>query len=318
MKKTLKKKRNVNVQPALFAAGTVFLLLAFITAGLFLPVSAQNYGVSAEWSGNSRQYDFGEEITVEFSLTGLEPGRACSGTITAEITGLDFLLFEKDPGFDISPGIRPGADGAPNLLTVAFSTEGNFSITTAGKTAVCMAKCAIGRSSPETVIKIRAEIISGDSKTDTPVSIFTINRKAVPTEAPTKAPTQGPGETPEQGGATEIPTMVPTQGPTPTPTPTVPLINTPSPEATTESPTPTAAAAPEESDGPGQQGGDPGENDNNGNKNGDDAVKIGAVIFWAAVALVAGVWIGIATGASIRKKKPFFVTEEEKKIIGKK
>lgn len=54
-------------------------------------------------------------------------------------------------------------------------------------------------------------------------------------------------------------------------------------------------------------------------KENDDSQRIrnGEMIFWIFVALIVGIWIGVFIGAAVWRKKSVFMTDKEKKIIGR-
>ena len=280
----------------IFARLGVFVA-ALLTAFAFcLPAHADDCSISVEWPGGV--FDIGDEIVIEFSIYGLEKGRAVSGSINAEYKGLGFSIPEAAPGFNVKANLQPGS------VTITFETDGKFTPSSDGKAAIVMLKAYITEE-PETSIKAYAVVSDGSMNTMTQQGIYTVKRKDVPT------PTPVPG-----GNPTPSPTIVPTDAPTPTPTPTLVPANTEDPGGNV-TPVPTEAPTP--------CGPDPTEGSmpeptayNGSGRAADDTVKLGKIVFWAFVALVGGVWIGIAVGAVIWRKKSIFVTDEEKKIIGKK
>lgn len=107
------------------------------------------------------------------------------------------------------------------------------------------------------------------------------------------------------------PTLEPTPTPSPTPAPTMAVLETEIPNQT-EVPTETPAITPEES-------AQPGITPKPGDKN-DDSKKSegnGKVVFWSIVSCAVGIWIGIIIGAVTWRKKSVFMTDKEKKIIGR-
>lgn len=101
--------------------------------------------------------------------------------------------------------------------------------------------------------------------------------------------------------------------PTPTPVPTIAVIVTASPIPETEAPTEIPAApTPVPTSAPTSA------------PTVDPALKEaktltnGKLFFWMLVALVAGIWIGIGIGAAKWRRKTIFMTQEERKIIGRK
>lgn len=106
-------------------------------------------------------------------------------------------------------------------------------------------------------------------------------------------------------------TAVPT--PTPTPAPTMAELITAVPSPTAE---PTETVKPEEKgtfDAPKITPSTSGNNDANYKAE----VNAGALVFWVIVSLLIGIWIGIFIGAKLWRKKSVFMSDEEKKIIGR-
>lgn len=321
MKKDNAKKNNtLIVRIALFAVMLLFVITAVFSG--MINVYAEDFKAAVELP--TSVFDIGEEFAVEFSIYGLVSGKSSSGTITAEYKGLGFLQFEAAPGFEIRPNKQQG------IITIEFSTTGGFVTGADGKATICMANCYTNEEA-STVITVHASLQqSGSEVFTTPDSVFSLKRKPVPTPTPTPRPTPTPTPDPDitiDPDSTPVvtdtptpsptPTMVPTDVPTPTPTPTLIADETPSQTDQSGIETPyytsennTYAPGPTSANNPGPTA---------GNKaNTDSSISIGAVVFWSLVTLVAGIWIGIGIGASIWKKQSIFVTDEEKKILGKK
>ncbi len=274
----------------------ITVIAAALLALCLSNVYAEDRTIAVEWPDGV--FDTGDEIVIEFAIYGLEKGHAYSGSINAEYKGLGFSIPEAAPGFNVKANLQPGS------VTVTFETDGKFTPSSDGKAAILMIRAFITEA-PETTLKAYAVISDGNMNEMTKTGIYTVKRKALPTQTPAA------NETP-------TPVTIPTEEPTLTPTPTLVVVNTPSPGAETETPEATGAPATEipyntaetvPSQKPGGSSGG----------SGDDTVKLGKIVFWTIVALVAGIWIGIAVGAVLwRKKRAIFVTDEEKKIIGKK
>lgn len=107
------------------------------------------------------------------------------------------------------------------------------------------------------------------------------------------------------------PTSEPTPTPSPTPAPTMAVLETKPPKETAapvETPeiTPEASAQPGITPKPGDKNDDSKKSENNGK-----------VVFWSIVSLAVGIWIGIIIGAITWRKKSVFMSDKEKKIIGR-
>ncbi|MBP5312715.1 MAG: hypothetical protein J6112_07790 [Clostridia bacterium] len=307
--RTARSRKTGLVLAALFFAA--LLLAAF--AGLFSGNSyADGARFLAEWPEGV--YDVGEDINFEISISPLAAGKKVNGKITATIRGLDVIFLEPGPGFDIRTSRTPG------VLVIEFSSDAGYFTTAAGKAVIAMLRCSIG-SEDETKIQLAGSYTENGTNVTIPTSLFTIERYVPPTPTPSPTPeptpTPGPEDTPVPTETpSPSPTIAPTDTPSPTPTPTMAELETPTPATPTPVRTPAPTAVVSDSTPeviiPEKPGGD------QSGLSGTDPVPIGAVVFWAIVAIVAGIWIGIVIGAVIWRKRSIFVTDEEKKILGKK
>ncbi len=290
---------------------TLCLFFAVFAAIFSFDTFADGYTVMVEWPGGT--FDKGETIDIEISIIGLATGKVVNGGITAEVTGLELSLIEAAPGFEIHPNYTPG------VIVVEFSSNAGYISTQAGKAVICMLRCRIGEDA-ETRLKVQGTVSVAGMTEMTPQSIFTVNRVPAPTEKPTSTPKPTPTPGPDETAAptftpTPSPTMAPTDPPTPTPTPTMVAGETPLPTSTeTAQETSISDNTPFQTSDAIKPVDVPGGTD----RKTADPIPYGAVVFWAIVALVAGIWVGIGIGAIIWKRKSIFVSDAERKVIGKK
>ncbi len=133
-------------------------------------------------------------------------------------------------------------------------------------------------------------------------------------EAPTETGSPLPSDSalPGETAASALPeTATPVPTPVPTPEATMAVIATSTPDVT-EAPAATEEAP--ETDTPKFT---PSAGKNNRPDDSEKNENNGEIVFWTIVALVVGIWIGIAIGAMIWRKKSVFMTDKEKKIIGR-
>ncbi|MBP1587848.1 MAG: hypothetical protein ILO53_05545 [Clostridia bacterium] len=298
-------------KPTVISGGVCFFIVALVLAaaiGAFAPVDAEAAGYSFVPDWQKREYDTGENVDIKISIAGLEGAGELSGSLDVDLQGLLVSLVEPLSGFRIVSDYDNGR--------ISITTDGTGSVIPAGSVDFVMLHLRVTEDR-EPAFSLSGFLSEGSTSGMIPHAKYEIKHVPLPaTEAPSESPA-GPGQTtdPEQSGApeTEKPTGTPAPTETPTATPTMAVIETPG-EATAEPSE--AAETPEATEGrPGII--EPGEYSGENNNRNANPISTGAVVFWAFVALVAGIWIGIAIGAGIWKKKAIFVTDDEKRIIGK-
>lgn len=263
------------------------LLILIIAFGSFSSLmSNAAFASLARWSEGV--YGLGENIEIEIVISGFAGKKDITGTITAELTGLDVISVENTSGFEINSMYMNGK------LTLEILNGKSIVVGDNGQSVICLLKCTTKGTTSKLAV---SSVLTGDGVTNTQgKQNFTIKRSQVKV-------------TPDPRG-----TVVPsTATPVPTPTPTMVIWDTPD-VTETPAPTETPTETPEDTSTPGVIVPD----DNNDKVVKEDGpASIGSIVFWSAVSLVVGVWIGIAIGASIWKRKSVFMTEDEKKVIGK-
>lgn len=309
------KKTTYGFLKPMLLAGIVLIALFFalFTTNVF----AADISVAAEFE--NRTYNVGDTISVDVYVVGVRAGTSYEGYVLVEFSGMSVTGVKGGTGFDIKPGYQPG------VLTVNYKTNSAFNSAVSGSRArVCTVTGTIPNVA-DTVVKVKATATENGVSSTSAQLAYKVKRAALPkvrvTPTPSPTPSPGPSETP---GPTNTPTPTPSPTPTPeyVPTPTATLVileapqDTPAPTETrapyteTIAPTATSSAALSEKFTSAPEA--PKEEQE------ESPVPVGSVIFWAVVALVLGIWIGISIGAAIWKKNSIFVTDQEKKIIGKK
>lgn len=317
-------------------------------------VRAEGASFSASWSEKS--YAPGEEVRIQLSLSGLPASAQVTGSVSVLLYGLENASFFTGEGalqtsynttgtpavfqISVSEGafVTVDAGGVWNIgeLTVKISegsTASRFTLQAAlteqagGTVPVAAAEYGITRTSEdpppgtETGGGTETPPASAAPNTQTPGGSGTPPASAAPnTQTPGQLPpTGGPSGSPSPGTGTGTatpsasPTAVPTEPPA-----TLTVIETAPPSQSIppsgSAPSGTTPDRAEESFLPSapSAGPDPGQTESEPNP-----VSVGAVVFWSIVSLVGGIWIGIAIGAFIWRKKSVFMTAEEKKIIGR-
>ena len=266
--------------------------------------NAAGYSFAPEWQ--KREYDVGENVDVKIRITGVEGAGELSGSLDVDIQGLLVSLVEPLSGFKIVSNYKNGR--------LSITTEGTGSVIPAGSVDFVMLHLRVTEELDPS-FSLSGFLSEGSTSGMIPHARYEIKHvKPAATETPSQTPTAAPGGTQEvsQSDLPETPTAAPTATPEPTATPTMAAIETPGaatapPTADTETPQVTEGR-PDVIE-PGSYPG--------GSNRSADPISTGAVVFWAFVALVAGIWIGIGIGAGIWKKKAIFVTDDEKRIIGK-
>ncbi|MBO7657756.1 MAG: hypothetical protein J6T65_00370 [Clostridia bacterium] len=304
---------------AAFAAAVIMfaavLVIAFAAQNAHPTVIAAGFSAIARWP--SGLYNAGEQVEVEIAIEGLSGNGEITGGITVEVNGLSVSLVEPVNGFSIKTEYKN------SVLSIEAESNSNLVIS-GGSATVCIIHFTADEN-PVSKITVQAYVSEGNMSGMTSKTVYEIARVTPPpTDTPeptdTPSPTPGPDQTPDPNVTptpTEVPTDTPTPTPTatPTPTPTMAVIET---ESATQTPEPTEYAEETPEPTPTSDVIRPDDVPGGSGNGGDSAIPVGAVVFWSLLSLVGGVWIGIALGAAIWRRKAIFVTDEEKKIIGKK
>lgn len=284
----------------------IVILLLFSAASTFAPRPAEAAGYSFVPDWQKREYNTGDNIDIKISIAGIAGAGELSGSLDVDLEGLLVSLVEPLSGFTIISEYDNGR--------ISISTEGTGSVIPAGSVDFVMLHLRV-TDDLAPAFSLSGFLSEGSTSGMIPHTKYEIRHAAPPgTEVPTTVSTAQPDGTAAESElpGTGTPSGTPEPTPTPTATPTMAVIGTPggTPSAATENtePPPETGGRPELIE-PGEYSG--------GNGKNADPISTGAVVFWSFAALVAGIWTGIAIGAGIWKKKAIFVTDDEKRIIGK-
>lgn len=318
------RKRPVILSIILFfiiSAGVSLLLLPFSA-----PHNVQAEGASFSASWENRPYMAGEQVKIRLSLSGLPADGQIAGSISLSLSGLENAMLVSNESI-----LETAASTTVFRISVsegAYANVGASGVWEIGEITVTVsASAAESRFSAEAVLSDSA----GNPIAVVPASYTVVRSAETPTPTATPAqtpvPSDGATQTPPDGETPDASSLSPSPSAetpeiTATPEPTVPPATMTEIETASPSEEPMGSGAvssqtPEGSPGifhtqqPGQTPG-AGPDDSEAR-----TISVGAVIFWSIVSLVGGIWIGIAIGAFIWKKKSVFMTAAEKKIIGR-